>query len=93
MGEIAKPLAAGLLAPVTGGASLLLLAGTPKVKTPTPPEAPPTPTTDAAPVQEASAQAAARRSRSAGFRSTIISKQNSLLSQIGQPALKDTIGS
>ena len=85
MSEVVKPLAAGLLAPVTGGASLLLLAKNPKVKTPTPPEAPKAPATDTAAVQEASAQAAVRRSKSQGFRSTI-------LSQLGGSQLKETIG-
>ena len=64
-------------------------------KPPTPPEAPAiqtTQTVDAAPIQEASAQAAVRRSKSAGFRSTIISRPDSTLSKIGGQALKDTIG-
>ncbi len=84
--DVVKPLGAALLAPVTGGASLMLLGSkTPKVSAPAPPEAPKAPSTQTQAVQEASAQAAARRSRSAGFRSTILSK-------LGGGNLKETIG-
>lgn len=65
-------------------------------KPPTPPEAPPIPTTQSAPVQQASTEATVRRSRSAGFRSTLISKPDSTLGkiggQLGGQTLKDTIG-
>ena len=86
MGQTVARVGMGIM---TGGISELVRMG---AKQPAPPEAPPAPTVDAGPVQEASAQAAARRSRSAGFRSTIISRPDSTLSKIGGQALKDTIG-
>lgn len=83
--EVVKPVAAGLLAPVTGGASLMLLNKTPKVQSPSPPPVQKAPATDTQAVQAASADAAARRNRSQGFRSTILSKLSS-------SPLKETIG-
>ena len=55
-------------------------------KTPRPPEAPPAPSTGSAAVQQASSEAAQRRSRARGFRSTI-------LNQLVQGPLKETVGS
>lgn len=89
MGQTVARVGMGIM---TGGISELVRMG---AKQPAPPEAPPitaSQTVDAAPVQEASAQAAARRSKSAGFRSTILSRPDSTLTKIGGQGLKDTIG-
>lgn len=59
-------------------------------KTPNPPEAPPAPATDTLGVQQKAGQTARRRSRSSGYRSTILSQQ---FMKPDAPALKDTIGS
>lgn len=78
-------------APFTGGASLLGAKGLTRALTgPSPPEAPPAPSTQTTAVQQAAAEASRRRSRSRGARSTILSQ--SFLSP-DSPALHDTFGS
>mgnify|MGYP003394327019 CR=1 FL=1 len=57
---------------------------------PSPPEAPPAPGTETTAVQQAASEAARRRSRSRGARSTILSQ--SFLSP-DTPALKESFGS
>ncbi len=59
-------------------------------KTPKPPEAPTTIKTDSTAVQQAVSEAAQRRARSRGYRSTILS-QNFMAPDAA--ALKDTMGS
>jgi hypothetical protein len=82
-------------APFTGGLSLLGTQAGQKFtknlfRTPKPPEAPSTPSTQTTAVQQAASEAAQRRSKARGFRSTILS-QNFLAPD--NPALKDTFGS
>lgn len=60
------------------------------ITAPSPPEAPPAPSTQTAAVQQVAGETAQRRSRARGFRSTILSTQ--LLDQ-NAPALKETFGS
>jgi len=70
----------------TGGISEVGRAGLNTLKPPAPPVSPP-PISEATPeVQQAAAEAARRRSRARGFRST-------LLSQFVPDKLKDTFGS
>ncbi len=80
-------------APFTGGASLLLPGGPltkNALKTPTPPEAK-APATAATPaVQQAVAEASARRSKARGFFSTILSQVQGAASA---PSTKSTFGS
>ena len=61
-----------------------------RLSQPGPPEAPPQPSAETAAVQQATAEAARRRSRARGARSTILSQQ--FLSP-DAPALKPTFGS
>ncbi len=72
------------------GGGNVLKAGKRLLTGPTPPEAPKAPSVETAAVQQAAAEAAQRRSRARGNRSTILSQ--SFLSP-DSPALKDTFGS
>lgn len=89
-------------APFTGGASLLAMKNGPlsgltkhAMDTPTPPEAVKPATTSSAPVQQAVAEAAQRRSKARGFFSTILSQLGNQAAQTSPSAapLKTTFGS
>jgi hypothetical protein len=71
---MASSVGRGLLDVFTLGTAELL----PKnlLKTPSPPESPPEPTTDSKATQAAIAEASAKRSRARGFRSTILNTQD-----------------
>ena len=80
MGEVAN-----LVTGVTGGIKQLFVPNMPEVPQPS---APASPATTA--VQQAASEAAQRRSRARGYRSTLLSQN--FLSQ-DNPALKQTYGS
>lgn len=88
--------AAAAFVPIAAGSSIATTKGAKKVaasvlpKVPAIPPVPPAPTTEDRAVQEAAAEAARRRQRARGFRSTILSQ--SFLEPSGQ-GRQTTLGS
>jgi hypothetical protein len=81
---IKKPLTRGVGAGLTLGTSEAVDALTKNLlKPPSPPEAPPQPTTESKAVQTATAEAAQRRFRARGFQSTILSQPSELKQTFG----------
>lgn len=82
MESVAGRVAAGVL---TGGLSEIAYAAKPKIQGPSVPQPEKAPSTETQAVQQASSEASARRSKTAGYRSTILPK-------LSQAPLKETIG-